>query len=275
MLSGRNDHSAAYQTFTNFDTFTLAEDQTARATCGQLSSAAPLALPGPTGATVSSETTAVNSETTDAAVNPETTDAAVNSETTDAAQGSILGTPVSGAENTLVAGATPTGSIFPIGGATTTYALTTGNDTNKSLGHHGAFAVGDVITGVIDATSGARQHSNPGDALVLSGATLRIVDIQHPTTTNELSDVSLAGPFQFIVHELAADGGFFDFTLASGATKVELLNSIGNVTFTNLATGTISEISGSDYPRRIHCQCDLFIADDRRIFPKSTAASVA
>ena len=154
-----------------------------------------------------------------------------------------------GAQNTLVAGATPTGSIFPIGGATTTYALTTGNDTNTSLGHHGAFAAGDLITGVISATSdgspGGASTLNAGDALVLGGATLRIVDIQHPTTTNELSDVSLTGPFRFIVHELAADGGFFDFTLASGATNVESLNSDGNVTFTNLAEGTSSEISGS------------------------------
>ena len=103
----------------------------------------------------------VSSETTDAAVNSETTDAAANSETTDTAQGSILGTAVSGAEDTLVAGATPTGSIFPIGGATTTYALTTGNDTNKSLGHHGAFAAGDLITGVINATSVAPVAPTP------------------------------------------------------------------------------------------------------------------
>ena len=249
LLSGRNDHSAAYQTFTSFDRFTLAEDQTPRATYGQLSSAAPPPPPGPIGgSTVSSETTdaAVNSETTDAAANSETTDAVANSETTDTAQGSILGAAVSGAEDTLVVGATPTGS--PIGGATTTYVLTTGNDTNKSLGHHGAFAVGDLITGVIDATSGGANTLNPGDALVLSGATLKIVDIQHPTTTNELSDVSIAGPFQFIVRELAADGGFFDFTLASGVTKVESLNSIGNVTFTHLTAGTIAEISGSTTP---------------------------
>ena len=243
LLNGRNDHSAAYQTFTSFDTFTLTEGQTSPATCEQLSSAAPRSLPGydlqtgpmPIASTVSSETT----------------DAAVNSETTDTTQGtaSVPVTPAMEAQNTLVAGATPTGSIFPIGGATTTYALTTGNDTNTSLGHLGAFAAGDLITGVINATSvgspGGASTLNAGDALVLGGATLSIVDIQHPTTTNELSDVSLTGPFRFVVHELAADGGFFDFTLASGATNVELLNSNGNVTFTNLAEGTSSEISGS------------------------------
>ena len=87
--------------------------------------------------------------------------------------------------------------------------------------------------------------------------------------------MSLTGPFQFVVHELAADGGFFDFTLASGATNVESLNSIGNVTFTNLAAGTNVGDKWIDYPRRIHCQCDLCIADDRRNLSKSTAASVA
>ena len=77
LLSGPNDHSAAYQTFTSFDTSTLAEDQTPPATCVQLSSAAPRSLPGydlqtglmPTGGSTAS------SETTDAAVNSETTDA--------------------------------------------------------------------------------------------------------------------------------------------------------------------------------------------------------
>ena len=240
LLSGPNDHSAAYQTFTSFDTFTLSEGQTSPAPCGQLSSAAPRSLRGYDlqtglmpigGSTVSSETT----------------DAAVNSGTTDTTQGttSVPVTPAMGAQNTLVAGATPTGSIFPIGGTTTTYALTTGNDTNTSLGDLGAFATGDLITGVISATSVGASTLNAGDVLVLGGATLRIVDIQHPTTTNELSDVSLTGPFRFIVQELAADGGFFDFILASGATNVELLNSNRNVTFTNLAEGTSSEISGS------------------------------
>ena len=57
LLNGRNDHSAAYQTFTSFDTFTLAEDQTPPATSGQLSSAAPRPPPGhDRGSTVSSET---------------------------------------------------------------------------------------------------------------------------------------------------------------------------------------------------------------------------
>jgi hypothetical protein len=243
LLSVSNDHFAAYQTFHNFDMPTLAEDQTARATCEQPSSATPLSAPAPIGGST------VSSESTDAAINPETPNAAVNSDTTDpdttpTVQGSTLSTPVSGTENALTADATPTGSI-PIVGATTTYALTTGNNTNKSLGHDSAFAVGDVIIGVIDTASGRANTLNPGDALLLSGATLRIIDIQHSKTTNELSDLSLAGPFQFIVHELAAEGGVFDFTLASGATRVESLNSTGNVTFTNLAKGTISEISGS------------------------------
>ena len=235
LLSVSNHHFAAYQTFHNFDTPTLAEDRTARATCAQPSSATPLALPGPT----------VTSAATDAAVNPETPYTAVDPDTTLAAQGSSLSAPVGGTENALVAGATPTGSLLPIVGATTTYALTTGNDTNKSLGHDSALAVGDVIIGVIDTTSGRASTLNPGDALVLSGATLRILDIEHSKTTNELSNLSLVGPFQFIVHELAAEGGFFDFTQASGATRVESLNSTGNITFTNLATATISEISGS------------------------------
>ena len=97
-----------------------------------------------------------------------------------------------GFQNALFAGATPTGSIFNIGGATTT-------------------------------------------------------DIQHPPTTNELAGVSLTGPFNFVVNELAVSGSF-DFALASGATNVESLNSTGNVKFINLAAGTNAEIGGSATP---------------------------
>ena len=127
--------------------------------------------------------------------------------------------------------------------------LTTGDDTNASLEHSGAFTANDLITGVINAHTaglpGSANTFNVGDSLVLSGATLSIVDIQHLATTNELAGVSLTGPFTFVVHELAAGGGSFDFTLASGATNVESSNSTDNVIFANLAAGTNAEISGS------------------------------
>ena len=271
LLNGPDGHSAAAGTFSSLDTSMLAVNQTRWAVSGPPSSAESAApvqtaiMPisvstvssGTTGTVVSSGTTdaTVSSGTTGVVVSFETIDSQVNiHETADVGQeiDSSPSAPIIGVHNVLPAGTTPTQSIFAFGGAAATYALTSGHATNDSLGHSGAFAASDLITGVINASAGGPVGGgntvNAGDALVLSGATLGIVDIRHPATKNELAGLSLTGPFKFVVNELAAGGGSFDFTLASGATNVESLNSIGAVNFTNLAAGTNVEISGSVTP---------------------------
>ena len=152
-----------------------------------------------------------------------------------------------GFQSALLHGPTPTGSIFQFGGTTATYALTTGNDTNASLGPS-PFTASDLIAGIIAQTGvGPLLNAstlNPGDALALGGATLSITDLNH-LAGNELAGVSLTGPFKFVVNEIAPTAGTFDFLTASGATNVELLNSSQNVSFTNLAAGTNVEIGGA------------------------------
>ncbi|MGO9431290.1 beta strand repeat-containing protein [Rhodoblastus sp.] len=235
---GPNDHSAAGRSFC-FDTSALAASQTLHAILSLTGSAAPSAyrdvqhteIVPVDGSTVSSNTTN----------GPVIT--SVPQENS-----SSLGAPIIGLQNAWLGRSSPIPS-------TTTYALTTGNDTNASLGHSGAFTANDLITGVINASSlgplGSANTLNAGDTLVMSGATLSIVDIQHSATPNELAGVSLSGPFKFVVNESAVDGGSFDFTLASGATDVESLNSTSNVNFANLAAGTKAEISGSATPAGI------------------------
>ncbi len=127
-----------------------------------------------------------------------------------------------------------------------TYALTTGNDTNASLGHSGAFTASDLITGIVNgaAASPTANTFNPGDSLILSGATISITDIAN-YGQNELAGVTLTGQFKFVVKELAAGGGLFNFNLDSGATNVESLNSTGDVYFTNLGAGANVEVGGA------------------------------
>ena len=62
--------------------------------------------------------------------------------------------------------------------------------------------------------------------------------------SNELAGVSLAGPSKFVVTEIAS-GVAFNFRIDSGATNVESLNSTNNVTFLNLGTGANVEVSGA------------------------------
>jgi fibronectin-binding autotransporter adhesin len=151
-----------------------------------------------------------------------------------------------GFQSALLDGATPTGSMFQFGGTTATYGLTTGNDTNASLGRS-PFTANDLITGIINQTGvGPLLNAstlNPGDALVLGGGTLSITDLKH-LAGNELAGVSLTGPFKFVVNEIAPTAGTFDFLTPSGATNVESLNSSQNVSFTNLVAGTNVEIGG-------------------------------
>ena len=224
-LNGPNDHSAVGQSF-SLDTSALAASQTLQGTSGPLSftgSAAPSAYRHvlqteiiPIGGSTAS------SNTTDGPVSSNTIDGPVSYQTTGVPQEnrSSVSTPLIGLQKAGLGGPTPIQS-------TVTYALTTGNDTNASLGHSGAFTANDLIIGVINATTlgglGSANALNAGDALVLSGATLRIVDIQHSVTTNELAGASLSGPFKFVVNESAVGGGSFDFTLASGATNVEFV----------------------------------------------------
>ena len=237
-LNDHNNHTAAGQTFTSFDTSTTAATQTLPAASGPPSSAesAPLRSRG---YALQTESMPVSGST----VSSETTDAAVSFETTDAAQEnrSIVGTPLIGFKN-----ATPTGSILTLGGATTIYALTTGNDTNASLGHSASFTASDVITGIVNGLTPSPTAStfNPGDSLTLSGATISITDIAN-YSQNELAGVTLTGPFKFVVTELAPTAGLFNFNLDSGATNVESLNSTSDVTFLNLGAGANVEVGGA------------------------------
>ena len=167
----------------------------------------------------------------------------------------IAGTsaPISGFQNALLAGATPTGSIFQFGGTSTTYALTTGNDANSSLGHPAPFTAGDLITGIVNGTASSQTAStfSPGDSLTLSGATISITDIRN-YGQNELAGVILTGPYKFVVTEDNGGGGNFNFNIDSGATNVESLNSTGNVYFINLGAGANIEIGGAATQRGVY-----------------------
>ena len=237
-LDGHNDHSAAGQNFTSFDASTPAASQTPPVTSGFSAANAALAAHG---YALQTEITPISGST----VSSETTDAAVSVETTDPAQqiGSIVATPIIGLQN-----ARPTGSILTFGGTSATYALTGGDDTNASLGHSSPFTASDLITGIVNATAQGAALSastfNPGDSLTLSGATISIIDITN-YGQNELAGVTLTGPFKFIVNEVAAGGGTFNFNLDSGATNVESLNSTNDVTFLNLGAGANVEIGGA------------------------------
>ncbi len=242
-LNGGDDHSAAGQTFSSLDTSTPAASQTLPATSGPLSSAGS-ATPSAHRYALQTEIMAISGST----ISSDTADAAVSSETTEAAQenSSSVGTPIIGFQNALLASATPTGSLFNSSGTSVTYALTTGNDTNASLGHSGAFTASDRITGIVDGTAPSSTAStfNPGDTLTLSGATISITDIAN-YGQNELAGVTLTGPFKFVVTELAPTGGLFNFNVDSGATNVESLNSTGDVYFTNLRAGANVEVGGA------------------------------
>ena len=237
-LTGPNDHSPAGQTFAGFDKSTPAATETLLAAFAPLSSAGSHALPSH-GYVLQVEIMPIGGST----VSSETTGSAVTFDTTDTAleNRSIVGTPIIVIENT-----TPTGLILTFGGATTIYALTTGNDTNASLGHPSPFNASDLITGVVNglAPSPTASTFNPGDSLTLSGATISITDIAN-YSQNELAGVTLTGPFKFVVTESATTGGLFNFNIDSGATNVESLNSTNEVIFLNLGAGANIEISGA------------------------------
>jgi hypothetical protein len=241
-LNVPNDHSAAGQTFSSFDTFTPAPSQTLPATSGPLSSAGS-AAPSLNRYALQTEIMPIS----DSTVSSDTADAAVSSETTEPAQenSSSVGTPIIGSQNASPASATPTGSLFNSSGTSVTYALSTGNDTNASLGHSRAFTPSDLITGIVNGAAASPTAStfNPGDSLTLSGATITITDIANHGQ-NELAGVTLTGPFKFVVTEVAAGGGLFNFNLDSGATNVESLNSTNNVSFFNLAGANV-EVGGA------------------------------
>jgi hypothetical protein len=160
----------------------------------------------------------------------------------------IAGTsaPIVGFQNALLAGATPTGSIFPSSGTSATYALTTGNDANASLGHPAPFTAGDLITGIVNGAAPSQTAStfSPGDSLTLNGATISITDIRN-YGQNELAGVTLTGPYKFVVTEDNSGGGNFNFIIDSGATNVESMNSTSDVYFTNLGAGANIEIGGA------------------------------
>ncbi len=157
-------------------------------------------------------------------------------------------TSIVGFQNALLAGETPTGSLFdfsPTGTPGVTYTLTTGVDTNASLGAPASgIPTGSTVNGVINSTSGVFDSTlNPGDNLLFAGGTLKVVDVQN-LGSNELAGVTLTGPFKFVVTE-EASYGTFDFSLNPGATQVTSLNSQDYVYFTGLAAGTVVEMSGA------------------------------
>jgi hypothetical protein len=238
-LNGPNDHSAARQTFSSFDMPTPTASQTLPATSGPLSSvgsATPSSAP-------QTEIIPIGGST----VSSETNDAAVSSETTEAAQenSSSGGAPINVIQNASLAAATPTGSLVNSSGTSETYALTTGADTNASLGHPSPFTAIDLITGTVNSTAPSPSAStfNPGDSLTLSGATISITDISN--SGNELAGITLTGPYKFVVNELATDSNTFNFNIDSGATNVESLNSTEYAYFLNLGARANIEISGA------------------------------
>jgi len=133
-------------------------------------------------------------------------------------------------------------------------ALTAGDDTNLSLtttaGSPSSDPLGSnvTVTGTIDSSfifgDPLIWSFQPGDNLSLDGATLQITDVNH-TAGNELAGITLTGPFVFDVTELAHTFGDFDFSLASGVTEAESLNSTNTVLFANMPTGSVVAASGA------------------------------
>ncbi len=238
-LNGPNAHSAPGQTFFSLNTSAPGASQTLPATSGPLSSAGS-ALPSPQRCALQTEITPISST-----VNSDTTGTAVSSETTDGGEKISVGTPTTNVQNALIVGATSNGSQFNVSGTSLIYALTTSNDTNASLHHSSPFAASDLITGIVNSTALSPLSTfSSGDNLALRGATINITDIAN-YSQNELAGLTLTGTFKFVVTELAPTGGHFNFSIDSGVTNVESLNSTNDASFLNLGSGANVEVGGA------------------------------
>jgi hypothetical protein len=137
----------------------------------------------------------------------------------------------------------------------TTYDLTTALDTNHSIGAGATITAGQEVVGTI-GYEGYYYNTNtlnPGDTLVFNGGTLQIADqggyydSENPEVNyNELTGVSITGPFNFVVVENGYYDGVFDFTANNSVTSVTALNSSQYTYFEDLPNGTAVIASGAN-----------------------------
>ena len=140
----------------------------------------------------------------------------------------------------------PTGSLFSVAPPTgTTYTLTTGIDTNATLGAPTAIPARDTVNGVINNPGITSQSTlNPGDTLNFAGGTLNIVDVTG--TNNGLAGVTITGPFVFQDSNQSLAPDAFNFALNQSVTEAIALNNISPLTeFASLAPGAVVEVTGA------------------------------
>jgi hypothetical protein len=162
---------------------------------------------------------------------------------------------VTAADNTIVT-AVAAGNLNAIVG--TTYPLTTGVDNLTSSSPR------DVVTGTISFEGYGYDGNpvvntlNPGDTIAMNGGMLQITDSggylseNAATNPNELTGVTVTGPFNFAVQASGAKVSNFDFIATQGVTSVAALNSSANVYFDDLPTGTKVIASGAGQSGNIY-----------------------
>ena len=154
---------------------------------------------------------------------------------------------VTAAENAIAA-SVAAGNLNAIVG--TTYPLTTGIDNLTSSSPR------DVVTGTISnlgygAGGPVVDTLNSGDTIAMNGGTLQITDSggylseNAAGNPNELTGVTVTGPFNFVVQASGATASNFDFIATQSVTSVTALNSVANVYFDNLPTGAKVIASGA------------------------------
>lgn len=138
-------------------------------------------------------------------------------------------------------------SSFP-----TTITLTTGIDTNASLGSPGAFGPTDVVVGTL-ASDGYMFNTNtltPGDTLVFNGGTLQITDAGGDLSNtnggyNALAGVNITGPFNFVDISATSNDAYWNFASTPSVTSVTVMNAQAFGAFENLPTGALFTVSGA------------------------------
>ncbi len=272
-LNNRNDHSAAGQAFSSFETFTPAASQTLPAASGPLLAAASqieimpnsgsTASPGPPSAAppipTADETVDVT-QLSDRAQTPLQVQADPAQVQPDLENPSLAyRKSVSDfvlREFQAAWGVVPNGTQYDawVARVIADPSLENGG-MSQALAGTPQFQALYGVTGATIATAAAVTALcegilgvSPGpEALVNAGLPVWQVlqnFAQSSQFSNELAGVSLAGPSKFVVTEIAS-GVAFNFRIDSGATNVESLNSTNNVTFLNLWTGANVEVSGA------------------------------
>jgi len=114
-------------------------------------------------------------------------------------------------------------------------------------------AAGDEVAGVINY-QGYEFGTNTfiaGDQINMNGGTVQVADNggalygQNDDVNNdELSGITITGPYKFVVSENGFEAGNFDFTINNTVLSVTSLNSATEVFFDDLPTGTQVIASG-------------------------------